>query len=129
MFRKVYNCPELFHALGNDYASFAESYGFDFDFCDVIASIAQIFYDNGEIDLKANITLAMLELGATHNRWFVERKFIRMAGPEISDELADRIAIEVEIRALPFAQRFDHVKDSIGVSDSSINSKLAKIGS
>lgn len=119
--------PELFHALGNDYARFAEEHGFDFDFCDVIASIAQIFYDNGEIDLKANMTLALLELGTSHNRYFVERKFVRMAGPDISQELADRIAVEVEVRAIPFKRKFGHVKSSIGASDESIHPTLAEL--
>lgn len=121
------SAPELFHALGNDYARFAEDHGFDFDFCDVIASIAQIFYDNGEIDLKANVALALLELGASHNRWFVERKFIRMVGPDISQELADRIAVEVEVRGIPFQQKFGHVKHSIGATDESIHPTLASL--
>lgn len=119
--------PELFHALGNDYARFSEEYSFDFDFCDVVANVAQIFYDNGEIDLKANITLAMLKMGTSHNRWLVERKFIKMAAPDISEELAARIAIEVEVRDIDFHQMFEHLKDSISVSDSAIHPRLAII--
>lgn len=121
------SAPELFHALGSDYARFAEEFSFDFDFCDVVAAIAQVFYDHGEIDLKANIALALLELGVSHNRWFVERKFVRMAGPDISQELADRIAVEVEVRAIPFEAKFDHVKRSIGASNESIHPTLAEL--
>lgn len=120
--------PELFHALGNEYATFAESYGFDFDFCDVIASVAQIFYDHGEIDLKARITLSLLELGTSHNRWFVERKFINMASPSISEELAERIVMEASVNGIDFARKFRHVKTSISVGDSAIHPVLAALG-
>ena len=121
--------PELFHALGNEYANFAENHGFNFDFCDVIASISQIFYDRGEIDLKANIALAMLELGTSHNRYFVERKFIRMVSPDISQELADRIAVEVDVRDIGFQHRLQQVKRAISVNDDAIHPTLAELQS
>jgi hypothetical protein len=80
--------PDLFASLGKDYAKYACGQSFDFDYCDVIANRADVFYRSGELDLKAMITLALLELGISHNRWFVERTFVRMAGHEISEDLA-----------------------------------------
>jgi dsDNA-specific endonuclease/ATPase MutS2 len=111
-----------------EYASFAETYSFDFDFCDVVATISQIFYDEGEIDLQANTALAMLELGTSHNRWFVERKFVSMVSPSITDELAERIVTEVDVREIPFARKLAHVMTSISVNDESFHSMIAKLG-
>jgi hypothetical protein len=88
--------PDLFASLGKDYAEYAHG-TFSFDYCDVIATRAEVFYTHGELDLKAIIALAMLKLGTSHNRWFVERKFVQMAGPSISDELAERIATEIDV--------------------------------
>ena len=51
--------PDLFASLGKDYAKYAQRGGFDFDYCDVIATRAEVFYDHGELDLKALITLAL----------------------------------------------------------------------
>lgn len=120
--------PELFHALGMDYAAFASKYSFDFDFCDVVATIAQLFYNYGEIDLQANIALAMLELGTSHNRWFVERKFLSMAAPSISDELVQRIIIEIEVQDFDIKRRLRHLKNSITVEDDALHPKIAELG-
>jgi serine/threonine protein kinase len=122
------SAPELFHALGMEYARFASTYSFDFDFCDVIATIAQLFYDYGEIDLQANIALAMLELGTSHNRWFVERKFVSMAAPSISDELAQRIVIEVEVQEFDIKRRLRRLRDSITIEDDALHPDIDELG-
>ena len=54
--------PGLFASLGSDYAAYAMSMPFDFDYCDVMADKAQIFYDHGELDLKAKMAIALLRL-------------------------------------------------------------------
>lgn len=122
------SAPELFHALGMDYANFASKHAFDFDFCDVIAGIAEIFYKDGEIDLQANIALAMLELGTSHNRWFVERKFVAMASPAISEELAQRIVTEIEVQNIDIKRKLRRLKDSITVEEDALHSAIAKLG-
>lgn len=116
--------PQLFSSLGIDYARYAQNNSFGFDYCDVIASKAQIFYDLGKLDLKAAITIAMLELGASHNRWFVEHKFIKMAGKDISDDLANRIKAEIEVQHYDFEHRVRHVEGSIAASRNDLHSIL-----
>jgi eukaryotic-like serine/threonine-protein kinase len=118
--------PELFASLGKDYAKYAQGTSFDFDYCDVIAARAQIFYDHGELDLKAVTAIAMLELGTSHNRWFVERKFVQMAGTSISDELAERIATEIDVKKYNFSHAIAHLERSIGVSRGDIHPTLSK---
>lgn len=122
------SAPELFHALGMEYAEFASKHSFDFDFCDLIATIAQLFYDDGEIDLQANIALAMLELGTSHNRWFVERKFVSMAAPSISDELAQRIVTEIEVQEFDIKRRLRHLRNSITVEKDALHPKIEDLG-
>lgn len=122
------SAPELFHALGMEYADFSTRYSFDFDFCDVIANVSQIFYDSGEIDLQANIALGMLELGTSHNRWLVERKFISMASPSISDELAQRIVIEIEVKGIDIKYKLRQLKNSVSVEDDELHPKIIEIG-
>jgi serine/threonine protein kinase len=118
------NAPDLFSALGSDYAALMMNESFDFEFCDVIGAIAQVFYDNGDLGLQAEIALGALELGATHNRWSVERRFVSMASPKINAELADRILVEVDVRSFPFKLRFEHVCHSISVSAQQIHDAL-----
>jgi eukaryotic-like serine/threonine-protein kinase len=108
--------PDMFHGLGDLYADFAVSGSFDFDYCDVISDKAQVFFNQGDLSIKAKIALAMLELGTTHNRWRVEWQFLKMAGHDCDPALVDRIKMEIVARNLPFKDRIRHVEQSIGVS-------------
>jgi hypothetical protein len=119
--------PELLSSLGHDYAAYACSQGFDFDYCDVIATRAEAFYKHGELDLQAAIALAMLELGTSHNRWFAERKFVQMAGASITEELAERIATEVRVQDINFKSMIRHLEHSISVSRDSLHPILAEL--
>lgn len=113
MERLASEAPDLFASLGKDYAKYACGQSFDFDYCDVIANKADVFYQHGEFDVKALITLALLELGISHNRWFVERTFVRMAGQSISDDLAKRIVTEIDVQKLNFVHLIDRLERSI----------------
>jgi len=115
------DAPDMFHALGAIYAEFAQGSAFDFDYCDIISDKAQIFYDAGDLQLKAQIALAMLKLGTTHNRWRVEWQFMRMAGEQIDDVLAERIKIEAKVQGVPFADRIDHIEHSIPAKRGSLH--------
>lgn len=107
--------PDMFQGLGELYADFAANGVFGFDYCDVISNKAEVFFQLGDLSLKAKIALAMLELGTSHNRWAVERQFIRMVGHDCDPALAERIKIEVRATGIPFATRMDHVSRSINV--------------
>lgn len=115
---------ELFAALGEDYAQYAQDGSFDFDYCDVIADKAQVFYDLGELDLKARIAVAMLVLGTGHNRWFVERRFLSMAGHGIPPALAERICVEFEVQELDFPWLIKRLENSISANRTSLHSIL-----
>jgi eukaryotic-like serine/threonine-protein kinase len=119
--------PDMFHGLGELYAEFAMSEAFPFDYCDIISDKAQVFFNLGDLNLKAKIALAMLELGTSHNRWLVERQFMRMAGPECDPALADRIRMEVVARAFPFARRMRHIQQSISVSTEQLHPILYEL--
>jgi serine/threonine protein kinase len=116
--------PDMAQGLGEIYSDFAQSFAFDFEYCDIISDKAQIFYDKGDLQLKAQIAIAMLNLGASHNRWRVERQFMQMAGHEIDDVLANRIRIELEVRRIPFNARIAHIEVSIAESRNNLHPVL-----
>ena len=119
--------PDMFHGLGEIYAKFSTSHNFPFEYCDIVSNKASIFFDLGDLQLKAKIALAMLELGTSHNRWRVEHQFMRMAGGEIDDSLAERIRIEIEVQNLRFAHLMKHLEESINVSCRGLHPKLYKL--
>jgi hypothetical protein len=117
----------MFHGFGELYADFAASEAHDFAYCDVISDKAQVLFDYGDISLKAKIALAMLDLGASHNRWRVERQFMRMAGRESDPAVAERIKMEVVARSFPFARRMRHVELSISVNADQLHPILQEL--
>jgi serine/threonine protein kinase len=119
--------PDMFHGLGELYCDFVSSNSFDFDYCDVISDKAQLFFNHGDLSLRAKVALAMLQLGTSHNRWRVEWQFMRMAGQECDPALAERIRIEVLARDLPFAARIQHVVHSINVSAEGLHPVLQSL--
>ena len=121
------DATELLMALGQGYARYAQTRSFDFDYCDVLASKAEVFYEHGELDLQAFIALAMLELGTSHNRWFVERVFMEMAGASISDALANRIKVEIEVQSVDFCSRIRHLERSISERRDNLHPVLREI--
>lgn len=107
------NAPELFSALGSYFADHINGHTFNFDYCDVLASKSEIFYNAGDITLKTNIALALLYLGTSHNRWYVERKAAAMLSSTIDDALAERIRVEITVTNFPFSAHIKHMEQSI----------------
>lgn len=116
--------PELLAALGELYADYIQHNSFSFDYCDVLASRADMLYENGEVQTKAQIAIALLVLGTSHNRWYVEGKFVKMAGVDISEQLAKRIRVELDAQGIDFNYHIAHLTRSINVGTSSLHPVL-----
>lgn len=116
--------PDLMFALGKMFANHCRIRSFDFDYCDILASKAQLFYDLGDVALKADMAVGMLVLGLDHNRWFVERKFLTMVSPDISDALVQRIIVELSVLKIDFKAQFARMKSSITTSEDQLHPAL-----
>lgn len=119
--------PDMFQGLGDLYSDFATSESFEFSYCDVISDKAQVFFDLGDLSLKARIALAMLELGTSHNRWRVERQFIRMANPDCDAALAERMKMEIIAKSINFAAQVRHLKMSVGLTIDQLHPILQQV--
>jgi len=119
--------PELFEALGDDFSTFISNSYFEFDYCDIIAARAQIFYNLGGIQLQARIAIALLIMGNDHNRWYVQRKFVSMANTKIPDKLANRMKIEIEVQDINFELRIAQLTRSISASKNILHPTLQQL--
>lgn len=108
--------PPLFRSLAMDYAAFAMQGVFDFGYCDVIADRATQMFTLGELDVRANLALALLRLGTSHNRWYVERRFLSLTGPNSPDDLATRIAAEIDAQQFDFQGEIERMELSISAT-------------
>lgn len=119
--------PDLFAAMGSYYAEHIARGSFDFDYCDVLASKAEQFYNEAGLALKAGVALALLELGTSHNRWYVERKAASMLDVTIPDGLAERIKIEISVQDIYFKGKIAHMERSIGFNKVSLHPILFQL--
>ena len=88
----------LWSELVVSYLEWINDTNFTFDFCDVlIGRILKIYEISNSVDIKCKCVLAAAELGASHNRWYVMHRVIKMADAKIDDNLAQRIFIELQI--------------------------------
>lgn len=121
------NDRDLMDVLGKMFASHCRTRSFDFDYCDVLAAKAQLFYDYGDIGLKAAIAIGLLVLGTGHNRWFVERKFAAMAMPIIPDAVIQRMVVEMSVLNVDFKLHYSHLASSISLSVDALHPILRAI--
>ncbi|TWB21985.1 protein kinase-like protein [Nitrospirillum amazonense] len=110
------NFPERGRRLGLLYAEWVKSTSFGFERCDEIAVRLQTFMECCPLDVQADCLLAMLELGTSHNRWYVERKFMSLCGPSMKGELAGRLAMEFRILGAEICGAIRHIEWSINAN-------------
>ena len=113
--------PGLIAGMGKLFSDFVREGAFGFDYCDVLAGKAQEFYSLGDTGLRAEIAVGMLKLGTSHNRWFVEHKFMNMSGNSIDDDLGDRIVAEIGALEIDFKKEFAHLSGSISANSEQLH--------
>lgn len=90
---------KLFEKIGTVFAIWARQSSFPFEFCDALSDRLERLIALGDIALKTECIMALLYLGTAHNRYYVERAFLRNTGIKMDERLAQRIAIEFSIDA------------------------------
>ena len=113
--------PDLFNALGMRFSDYVRSIGHDFDYCDVLADKLERFFLHGSIALKAHTLISLLEMGVSHNRWFVERKFQRLAGPDLDIRVVQRVLLDVDADSFNLERYLGNWEVSISASRKSLH--------
>ncbi len=115
------NWPSLGDRLALPYSQWVYKNDFPFERCDSLANILEIFIAHGTFEAKSDALLALLQLGTSHNRWYVERKFFSLCGPAMDEALAKRVAIDFRAGSSKVCKAVEHVELSIGVSRSGLH--------
>ncbi|ACT47573.1 serine/threonine-protein kinase [Methylotenera mobilis] len=121
--------PDLLGAFGSDFCNYIieGEGGFNFEYCDVLSDKLMKLYELGDVALKSLVILSLLNLGASHNRWVVERRFMNLAGQELPENVANKIVMDVEILEFEFIRFMSHVERSINANSNSLHPILQKI--
>lgn len=71
---------------------------FVYEFCDVLIGRLEAVFraPRSSLDVRAAALMAAARLGRAHNRWFVMGRVMRMADDTLEEDLAERIAIEIQ---------------------------------
>lgn len=107
--------PLVAARLGVVYGKWVSEVGFDFNRCDGIGNRLAEFMAIDDYNCQAEVILAFLAMGTSHNRWYVEKKFIAACGPAMPEGLAKRVAMELRVLGKIACARISHLEKSIGV--------------
>lgn len=113
--------------IGIVFSEWVAGTSFNFDLCDAIANRVEEFYESGDLELKVECLMSLLEMGASHNRWYVERKFARLCGQEMDENLAKRLVVRFHIEGTEsVCSSISHLEKSINFSRASLHERLEK---
>ena len=117
--------PDCAKRIGLVFAEWVSGTAFNFDHCDAIANRVEVFYENGDLETKVECLMALLEMGTSHNRWYVERKFARMCGSDMDENLAKRLVVKFHIEGKSaVCGRIAHLEHSISFDRKNLHGRL-----
>ena len=120
----IATAPQSAPRLGAIYSAWIKQGSFSFDECDGIANRLEALLAVNDLNCQSEILLALLLMGTSHNRWYVERKFADRCGASLTDPLAKRIAMEMRIMGFRACSAISHLEASINVSRSNLHPTL-----
>ena len=118
--------PNAAEQIGSSFAAWVESSSYAFEYCDGLANRLEIFVANCSFSTKVDCLFAMLEMGVSHNRWYVERKFFRLCNPDMDENLAKRMAVEFRVRGKPICLAISRLEQSINFKRSGLHPTLVE---
>lgn len=116
--------PSLLNALGFEFSNYTRNAAHDFDYCDVLADKLEVIFNLASIALKAHCLLTFLIMGVDHNRWFVERKLLKLANHECDARVISRLLLDADAEEIDLEYYLDRWEISIQSSVSSLHPKL-----
>ena len=93
----------------------------------MLANRTEAFVAGGAIDLQAECLMALLSLGTSHNRWYVEEMFRDACTPSMDEVLAKRLAVEFRAKAEKGCEMIEHLERSITTKRESFHPILVEV--
>lgn len=113
--------PDLARRLGLIYSVWVKNAVLNFDDCDGVANRLEAFLVLPDVNCGAEVRLAFLMMGTSHNRWYVERKFAGHCSPSMPEGVAKRLAMEIRVMNKVACLAFSHLESSINIPRSSFH--------
>ena len=121
---RILSYPQRAKEFTDLYSAWARQSLHDFNRCDVIAMhLESLHKEVHDLGTQSNILLALLIMGAKHNRWYVEEKFIKLV-QLASFNLCRRFIIEANVIGDDVKRQFEHLEYSIGAQRQKLPQQL-----
>jgi serine/threonine protein kinase len=115
--------PILWNKLGRLYSDWIRDGSFDFGECDGLANRLEGIFNQSDLEVQAEALMALLYMGTSHNRWYVERKFLSLSNA-MSPLLAKRLAIAFRADDNRACLAIDRLESSIKVNRAELHPVL-----
>ncbi|MGQ3673597.1 serine/threonine-protein kinase [Xanthobacter sp. TB0136] len=123
--RACQDAPDCSKRLSLVFSEWVSGTNFNFDLADAIANRVEVFFQNCDLEAKVECLMALLELGTSHNRWYVERKFARLCGADMDENLAKRLVVKFHIDGKSaVCRKISHLEKSIDFNRANLHPKL-----
>jgi hypothetical protein len=119
--------PHLFGRLVPLVCKWVRTDSFEFAYCDVLGSRLEKIHQIGSIREKAESAIAALELGYSHNRFSLMRRFFRMIDQAIGQDLADRLAIDLAVMGQAALSKIEEIERQVSANRDDIHPKIQMI--
>lgn len=117
---KILYLPNRAKNFANLYSIWSRTTLHDFNKCDVIAGhLEKLYISIEDLGVRSNILLALLIMGAGHNRWYVEEKFAKYV-QQADFNLCRRFIMEAKVIGDDVKGSFAHLEYSIGPQKGSL---------
>lgn len=116
--------PLLAARLGEKYASWVANTSFNFEQCDGICNRLYEFLNVSDLTCQSEVIIALLLMGTSHNRWYVQRRFVSATSSAMQLPLARRVALEMSILEGRMCRAVSHLHGSIGVSYKTLHPEI-----
>ncbi|MGI0525748.1 serine/threonine protein kinase [Rhizobium giardinii] len=121
------DAPDAANRIALIFAEWVSSTAFSFELSDAIANRVELFFQSCDFEAKTECLMALLELGTSHNRWYVERKFVRLCSVEMDENLAKRLVVKFHIEGKArVCRKIDRLEHSIDFDRNNLHPKLVK---
>jgi hypothetical protein len=117
--------PFAANQIGSVFARWVGSGTFNFESCDAMANRLEQFYQQTNFETRVDCLMAFLQMGTSHNRWYVERMFFALCGPDLDGNLAKRFAVQLRVMDNAVCRMISHLEFSIKVSRHQLHPAIA----
>lgn len=118
--------PQHARQLGLRYAAWVRTASLNFETCDGVATRLEQFLSIPDISLQCDILMAFLQMGTSHNRWFVEGKFTKYCTATLELGVAKRMAVEIRVLRKDACRMISHLERSIGYSRQNLHPEVVQ---